>query len=87
MNNLDAGKCLKIEDTQATIGDAMLQCSVENGRLIPLASCEHTKAILEELYVLTKKTNRTYYIGDFAFATSNQESSYRNWEENHVINS
>lgn len=84
------GKCFKIvnqdETSQVTIGDAMLQCSLDGARLVPFETCDKMKAFLEELYILKEITNQTFFIGNFAFKDS-AESSYRNWEKDTVINS
>lgn len=84
------GKCVKVvhweTGKESTIGDAMLQCSLENARLAPVSSCDRMKLLMDELYLKFEKTNQTYFVGAFAFENG-EESSYRNWEQNKIINS
>lgn len=73
------------EDTEITIGDAMLQCSLESGRLVSIDTCDAATALMEEVLLLKGLINQTYYIGNIAFGKSAKASSYRNWESNQVI--
>jgi len=84
--NLDAGKCLKVVNLEnsVTIGDAMVQCSVDKGRLVSLKTCGAIKSLMEELVLLKGLTNQTYFFGSFGFKDG-KGSSYRNWESNSII--
>ena len=84
--NLETGKCLKVVnlENKAIIGDAMVQCSADKGRLVSLKSCDAIKSLMEELVLIKGITNQTYYFGSFAFKDG-AGSSYRNWEGNSII--
>ncbi len=86
----ETAKCLKVvhwtDDTQLTIGDAMVQCSIDNARLVPIKTCDAMDTLMTELHAQYEKDNQTYFIGGFAFENANG-LSYRNWESVPIIDS
>ena len=84
-------KCVRVvhsEDTEKTltIGDAMLQCSIGNGRLLPLSTCEEIPTLLQTLYYEFRKIDQKYYMGLFAF-NDGEGVHYRNWENKKIVDS
>ena len=84
-------KCLRVvhsEETEKTltIGDAMLQCSIGNGRLLPLSTCEEIPKLLLALYHEFGKIDQKYYMGLFAF-NDGEGVHYRNWENKKIVDS
>ena len=73
-------------EKELTIGDAMLQCSIENARLAPVSNCDKMELLMDELFLKFEKSNQTYFIGSFAFEDG-EETTWRNWEQNKIIDS
>ena len=65
-------------DKTLTIGDAMLQCSIGNGRLLPISTCDEIPILLLALYQEFGKTDqKSYYllmIVSALSATKNKDS-------------
>ena len=80
-------KVVHSDDDERTIGDAMLQCSIEGGRLTASSSCEMTQQLMEELSLYFNKTTpQTYHVGNFAFKDGARKT-YRNWGDDTVVDS
>ena len=84
------GKCLKVvhetDSTKKTIGDAMMQCSAENGRLAAFSTCDSIKATMEQIHAEYVMDAQNYFIGNFFFKEP-EGIFYKNWEENTIIDS
>ena len=76
------------EDTEktVTIGDAMLQCSVENGRLLPISTCDEIPTLLTALYHQFGKIDQKYFMGLFPY-NNGEGVTYRNWENKKIVDS
>jgi hypothetical protein len=83
-------KCLKVvhetSDTKVTLGDAMLTCTLDNARLAAVKSCDVMDLMMEEIFAQFVMDAQTYFVGIFALKDV-EGLSYRNWEDNMVIDS
>ena len=88
---LELQKCLRVvhsddDEKTLTIGDAMLQCSIGNGRLLPISTCDEIPILLESLYQEFGKIDQKYFMGLFAY-NEGQGVHYRNWEGKKIVDS
>ena len=73
-------------DKNVTIGDAMLSCSKEGGRLLPISNCDQVVNVSTAIYHQLEKTGQKYIIGAFSH-TNGEGTAYRNWPKGNVIDS
>ena len=64
----------------------MLQCSIGNGRLLPISTCDEVETLLEALYYEFKKIDQKYFVGLFAY-NDGEGVTYRNWENKKIVDS
>ena len=74
------------DEKTLTIGDAMLQCSIGNGRLLPISTCDEIPILLLALYQEFGKIDQKYFMGLFAY-NEGQGVYYRNWEGKKIVDS
>ena len=81
-------RCLKIvhKENEVNLGDALFQCSKNNGRLVSFKSCQEMTDYMDEIYLELSRDNEEYFVGNFIFKDP-EFSSYRNWMETEMTNS
>lgn len=69
-----------------TLGEATLQCSLQNGRLLSSNNCNDTINLINEVNQTFAMPGQTYFVGTFSFHKANG-AIYRNWNDLTVYNS
>ena len=72
-------KCLKVvhSKTEAVeLGQAMLECSKDAGRLVSFSHCDNITHFMDALYEEFKIDNQDYFIGNFIYKNT-ERTSYR----------
>ena len=76
---LGSQKCLKVvhSKTEAVeLGQAMLECSKDAGRLVSFSHCDNITDFMDALYEEFKIDNQDYFIGNFIYKDL-ERTSYR----------
>ena len=81
-------RCLKVVHTnqKITLGDAMMKCSKDDARLMPIKRCEDISSLMLEIHEQFSLNEEQYFIGLFGFNRLGN-SVYRNWREDDVFDS
>ena len=65
-------------------GEASLQCSIEDGRLVAPQTCNETLGLMSEIAQKYMMEDQLYFIGVFAMAGAGH-GIYRNWRNDKVF--
>ena len=79
---LGVGKCLKVVHSatkNVTIGQAMVTCSVDQGRLVPIRSCDQLTGLIQGIFDQYQLPNQNYFVGLSVYPNATGVSR-RNWE-------
>ena len=55
-------------ETEVTLGEALLQCSMQNARLVAIQTCTQIELLMKEITDTFGKTDQNYFIGTFGFS-------------------
>lgn len=79
---LGVGKCLKVvhsNNQMVTIGQAMMACSAEQARLVPIKTCNQMTQLVQGIYDQYQLPKQAYFVGLTYYANATGVSK-RNWE-------
>jgi hypothetical protein len=62
-----------------SIGQAMMACSAEQARLVPIKSCDQMTLLAQGVYDQYQLPKQAYYVG-LSFVANAAEIYKRNWE-------
>lgn len=79
---LGVAKCLKVvhSNTQSvTIGQAMVACSADQARLVPIKTCDQMTLMVQGIFDQYQVPSQAYFVG-LAYYSNATAISKRNWE-------